>query len=130
MRVFAWYWSVCAAALTATACAAHRATPTPFSDEMRGLFETGYEAYDFRPCDSTAVWPRGVRFAAGVEPPSTARGGRGSYNSVVYFVRWRGTVTAPDPATFRRAVIVREVIEIRQPLRGECGWRPGHGVSG
>ena len=130
MRGIVWYGSLCVAALTAIACTHHRATPAPFQDEMRGLFETGYEAQDFRPCDSTAVWSRGVRFAPGVELPNTAPGGRGAYNSVVYFVRWRGEVTAPDPGTLRRAVIVQEVLEMRPPRRGECGWRPGHGLSG
>jgi hypothetical protein len=58
-----------------------------------------------------------------------ADGVPGGYNSVVYFVRWRGTVaprerSAMGVRTDLPPLVVSEVLEVRAPRRGECGWQP------
>lgn len=121
------------AGLAAVACAHARPVPPPLADEMRGLFEVGYEAYDFRPCSPPDALARPVRPDPGVSLATTEKGGRGGFNSFVFYVRLRGVVdsaAAPDPTRRPRALRVHEVLEIRDPRRGECGWLPGRGLGG
>ena len=120
-------------ALVASACARPRPVPARRPDEMRGLLEVGYEAYDFRPCAPTAAVTRRVQTDSGVSFASSQHGGKGGFNSQVYYVRMRATVDTagpPDPSRGPRAVRVHEVLEMRPPRRGECGWVPGRGIAG
>lgn len=117
--------------LAICACARARSGPAPLPDEVRGLFEIGYESYDFRPCTPTDALTRRLRPDSGVSLSLPGKGGRGGYNSYVYFVRLRGAVDSlavPNPGGGVRDFLVHEVLEIRPPQRGECGWRPGRGI--
>jgi hypothetical protein len=115
-------------------CAHARLVPAPLQEEVRGLFEVGYEAYDFRPCTPADALIRRIRPDPGVSLATPSKGGRGAYNSYVYFVRLRGapdTLAAPEPTRAGgRTFVVHEVLEIRAPHRGECGWAPGRGLAG
>jgi hypothetical protein len=115
-------------------CAHARPVPAPLADEVRGLFETGYEAHHFRPCTPSDALVWRLRPDPGIPLATPRTGGQGAYNSYVYYVRLRGavdTLAAPDPGSIGgRVFLVHEVLEIRPPRRGECGWSPGRGLSG
>lgn len=92
---------------------------------MRGLYERGFEPRGFRLCDTSldgGVW-RPVQLPSTVNTynwPGTPTG----MSAVMTYVRWRGQLaTLVKGGTGNaRAVIVREVLEVRAAKRGECGW--------
>ena len=103
--------------------------PAPLPDEHRGLYEIGYEANHFRPCDGGDREYYQVEFAPGTRPTVWPEGAKGAFNSTLYYVRWRGAldpvqrVPLGTPPIDRRFRVV-EVLEIRAPRRAECGWSP------
>jgi hypothetical protein len=101
-----------------------RATPR-YPDEIIGLYETGFEPRGFRFCDTAAdggIW-RPVKLPKGVSAydwPGTPRG----MSAVLAYVRWRGGLAplVKGGTGDARAVIVREILEVRAARRGDCGW--------
>jgi hypothetical protein len=121
------------AALVVIGCARPQPVPAPLADEVRGLLEVGYEAYDFRSCAPSDAPARRVRPDSGVSLATSQNGGKGAFNSQVYYVRVRGALDSVgplDPGGGPRALHVHAVLEIRPPRRGECGWVPGRGLAG
>ena len=114
--------------LIATACLRPPHVPPPLPDEHRGLYEIGFEANHFQPCRAARSDRYPVQFLPGARPTEWPDGAPGSFNSTLYYVRWRGTL-APiqrvplGTAPLARPITVTEVLEIRAPRRGECGWR-------
>ena len=98
--------------------------PAPLPDEMRGLYESGFEPRGFRLCDESVdgIW-RAVRLPASADAsswPGTPTG----MSAVMSYVRWRAALAEPVPGGTGRAreVIVREVLEVRAARHGDCGW--------
>ena len=116
--------------LLLTGCAqTSRSASQSSGDEIRGLYESGYESRHFVLCGDPDGVRRPVEFAPGARPKHWPDGVPGGYNSTVYFVRWRGTIaarkrTAMGIRTDLPPIVVNEVLEVRAPRRGECGWRP------
>ena len=102
-----------------------RAQPA-YSDEMVGLYETGFEPRGFRFCDPTedgGVWrpvqlPKSIDFS---DRPGTPTG----MSAVMRYVRWRADLApvVSGGTGNARAVIVHEVLEVRAARPGDCGWK-------
>ena len=97
--------------------------------EFHGLYEVGVEVDHFRPCAKQEGLAYPVQLAPATWPANVPYGAPGAFNSTVYFVRWRGTLdpvvrvplgSPPAPRWFR----VAEILEVRAPREGECGWSP------
>jgi hypothetical protein len=104
-----------------------RAEPEPAVDEISGLYEVGIEPRGFRFCDvqhDAGLW-RPIEFPAGHARPATPGLATG-LNAAMYYVRVRGGLAprVPGGTGQPRAVLVREVLEIRAAGRGDCGWSP------
>lgn len=103
--------------------------PATSDNEVRGLFETGYESRHFIACGDADRIRRPVEFVPGAAPAQWPEGVPGSYNSRVYFVRWQGAVAPRErvPIGSRTDLppfVVSHVSAVRAPRRGECGWQP------
>jgi hypothetical protein len=109
-------------------CAWHRA-PAPLPDEFRGLLRSAFEASSFLPCNAPDSAAHGVRFDPGAAPETWPVGAVSRDEaSGVHYVRWRARV-APyglmplGGQSTVPAYWVFEVLEIRAPRRGECGYQ-------
>jgi hypothetical protein len=96
-----------------------------------GLYEMGYEPSGFRMCDDTARvdrW-RGVRFLPGVSPSQWPATRTRDNSRVVSLVRWKGKIVKPSGSGAMRVpstvVIVHELLDVRAPRVGDCGWDGG-----
>ena len=121
-------------------CAGRRVQPGPsVAGEARGLLTTGFETALFRACDALDAWPGeriglpqavAAQFADPWPPGAETRDHRGrGYH--VYYVRAivRRRPEQPPPAGWIRlssapASEIAELLEVRAPLPGECGWDP------
>ena len=95
-------------------------------DEMQGLYEMGLEPRGFRLCDKSVdggIW-RPVQLPSDVSIdnwPGTPTG----MSAVMAYVRWRAELApvVKGGTGNARAVIVREVLEVRAARSGDCGWK-------
>ena len=107
-------------------CSTYVRATLRYADEMVGLYETGFEPRGFRSCDTTGdggIW-RPVQLPKNINSSDWA-GTPTGMSAVLRYVRWRGEL-APvvDGGTGdARAVIVREVLEVRAARPGDCGWK-------
>ena len=120
------------AALGILSCTRHAPTVNAPS-ELIGLHRVDFETNHFQPCADSGrlgyrVKLRSAHWVQSKEPTSApTRSGR------IYYVRWIGSILPdtsppPPPGTIRigggPTVQVREVLEARAPIAGECGWHP------
>jgi hypothetical protein len=99
--------------------------------EYRGLYFDGFEGNVFQPCDGSL----GGQSTFRVEWDSTAaprawpEGRPSGPGGTAYYVRWRAELPAVQRVLLgqpplERRLRVLEVLEVRAPRDGECGWRP------
>ena len=119
--------------LAALGCA-HRRETTQRAVELRGLYRVDFETSRFQPCADSGRLGYRVRADSTRWTQSVlSRGAATRSGGMVYYVRWVAEIlpdTAPPlPAGWVRigggpTVRVRDVLEMRPPQAGECGWRP------
>ena len=118
----------------ATSCAHRRETAQPPAD-MRGLYRVDFETNRFQPCADSGRLGYRVRADSARWTQRGRPQGAATPSGTIYYVRWVAdvlpdTAPPPPPGSVRigggPTVRVRDILEMRPPRDGECGWHPSN----